>query len=73
MLVGAVAEALVVPFPPGVHLSILGEGHGELAAAAHLHDVQVLQLLHELRRLAAVAASSAQLTVVSVPPGPNLT
>lgn len=73
MLVGAVAEPLVVALPPGVHLSILGEGHRELAATAHLHNVQVLQFLHEFRCLAAVAASSAQLAVVSVSPGPNLT
>lgn len=73
MLVSAMAEPLVVALPPGVHLSVLGERHRELAAAAHLHNVQVLQLLHEFWRLAAVAASSAQLAVVSVSPGPNLT
>jgi len=72
VLVGAVAEPLVVALPPGVHLSIFGERHGELAAAAHLHHVQVLQLLHQLGGLAAVAAPPAQLPVVPVPPGPDL-
>ena len=68
MFVCAVAQALVVSLPPGVHLALLGERHGELAAAAHLLDVQVLQLLHQLRGLAAIAASATQLTVVPVPP-----
>lgn len=73
MLVCAVAQPLVISLAPGVHLSVFGEGHGELATAAHLHNVQVLQLLHQLGRLAAVAASAAQLPVVPIPPRPHLT
>lgn len=66
-------QALVVSFAPGVNLAVFGEGHGKLAAAANLHDVQILQLLHQFGSLTAVAAPSAQFTVVSVPPGPDLT
>lgn len=73
VLVCAVSEALVVPLSPGVHLPVFGQGHGELAPAAHLDDVQVLQLLHQFGRLAAVAASSAQLSIVSISPRPHLT
>lgn len=68
-----VPEALVVTLSPGVHLSIFGEGHWELAATAHLYYVQVLQFLHKFGGLTTVAASSAQFTIISIPPRPDLT
>lgn len=73
MLIGAMTKALVVSLSPCVHLAIFGEGHRELAAAGHLHYVQVLQLFNKFGSLAAITAPSAQFTIVSVPPGPHLT
>ena len=73
MLISAMTQTLIVSFSPGVHLAIFGERHWELAAAAHLHYVQVLQFLHKFWCLASVTASSAKFTIVTIPPGPNLT
>lgn len=39
VLVGPVAEALVVSFAPGVHLSTISQSHRELTSTAHFHDV----------------------------------
>lgn len=73
MLICAMTKALVVTLSPGVHLTIFSESHRELAATAHLHYIKVLQFLHKFGCLAAIAAASAQFTIVSIPPGPHLT
>lgn len=73
VLICSMAEPLVVPLSPGVHLAVFSEGQGKLAATAHLHYVQVLQFFNKFGCLTAIAASSAQFPVVSIPPGPHLT
>lgn len=73
MFLCPVPKSLVVTFSPGVHLAIFGQSDRKLTSTSNFDDIQVLELLNQLRRLAAVAAASAQFPVVAVSPRPHLT